>query len=412
MSIIGNRQGQMSATPSHRYSVTIFSDQKTMAAASFRFYGLATLLGQMLVAQTHGHVIDRAQLEPRNGLQPNIVTGLRSPAQIAIHDHAGAKSWTYTNADFDNAAIPTRLKSCMKSGQSVTDAHWANNGTSIVAIYGNAAIIVNHRPDDTSKDKVLTFGMCLDNRELGNTHGVSLVPDSKIAIASNSYNDVGNIKIVDISSGTNPDPPFVQELDGIRASHNLAWDQEISSLWAVGTDEVPFGTKPAKALLNRYDYVNGRLSKTPSKSYPIRAAVNQANPPQWPDAAKWWDGGHDITPVPNQRQFLISTDLDLHLFDIASGTFRHGQDAVEQSYLKGFRPRPTHADKNPRGDVKSISLHDKAGALYAQAPWTEYYTYSFNLLSKQAEYSDKSLSQVFYRTRWFAETSGWAGPKQ
>ncbi|KAG6040733.1 hypothetical protein E4U41_007295 [Claviceps citrina] len=43
-----------------------------------------------------------------------------------------------------------------------------------------------------------------------------------------------------------------------------------------------------------------------------------------------WDGGHDVIGIPNERKLLISTDLDLHGFDVHSTTFETGSTVVER----------------------------------------------------------------------------------
>ncbi|KAF4456347.1 hypothetical protein F53441_1506 [Fusarium austroafricanum] len=318
-----------------------------------------------------------------DGAYPQIVTGLRDPAHIVVHDASGKVSWNWTNADFVNQTIPDELKSCLKKGGSLTDAKWANNGGSILSIYANAVVMINHYPEDKSKDKNITFGMCLDTHDLGGTHGIELVPDGKLAIATTSPSENGTIKVVNVSLGTtSPYPDYLQELDGLPAVHNLVWDQTANSLWA-----------------------DGNFSTAPSKVHIIGPPKTLDD--EWPDSTPWWDGGHDITPVPNKRQLLITSDLDLHLFDISSETFQNGTEVLKGPWFKGFEPVSSHKDQLPRADIKSSSLHESGGTLYVQADWKDYYSKQVNYLSPGSKVSNITFPQNLYRSRWFSAVPGW-----
>ncbi|KAH7240118.1 uncharacterized protein BKA55DRAFT_577042 [Fusarium redolens] len=248
--------------------------------------------------------------------------------------------------------------------------------------------------------------MCLDAPGLRGTHGVELLPDDKIAIATTSYEPTGNIKIVNASLDTsNPYPDFLQELDGLPAVHSLVWDQVTKSLWAVGNDLPPQGKCPSRAQMNRYEYRDGSFSRKPSQ-------VEAIGPPkmlneEWDDT--WWDGGHDITPVPNQRLLLISTDLDMHLFNLTSASFLHGTEVLKQPFLQGFKPVSSHEKHLPRAGIKSLSLHKSSGTLYVQADWQKYFSTQVNHLAYGAKAPGAiSFSQSVYRSRWFSLVPVWS----
>ncbi|KAF9770709.1 hypothetical protein IL306_011697 [Fusarium sp. DS 682] len=378
-----------------------------MSLKAFRWLVQAELLIVLATSLIQAH-------QSNEGLQhilypqeqdPLIVTGQYYPARITIHDTSGRASWSWSKSDFLEQQIPQKLKDCLSEGGSVTDAKWANHGRSVVSIYGYAAVVINHCPEDPSKDKAITFGMCLNSRGLQGTHGVEIVPDGKLAIATTSYESTGNIKIVNTSLGTaDPNPKFLQELDGIPASHSLVWDQVTSSLWVVGNDKPPQAKEPSRAQLNRYLYRDGLFSQKPSQ-------VEIIGPPARLDVewdSSWWDGGHDITPVPNQRQLLISTDLDMHLFNLTSASFLHGTDVLNQTFLKGFKPVTSHEHNLPRADIKSLSLHMSSGTLYVQAVWQKYFSTFVNHLPGGSKPLEKiTFSQSIYRSRWFSAVAGW-----
>ncbi|KAF5981304.1 hypothetical protein FBULB1_4870 [Fusarium bulbicola] len=337
---------------------------------------------------------------------PEIITGQYDPARISIHNITGHASWSWTKVDFVNQDIPKKLNECLQNSGSVTDVKWANHGRSVVAVFAHAVVVINHCPDEPSKDKTIAFGMCLDKFGLGRTRGIEPLPDGKLAIATTSYEATGNIKIVNTSLGvSNPYPGFLQELDGLPAVHSLVWDQVTQSLWAVGNDEPPKGRSPSTAQLNRYEYRNGSFSRNPSQVEPIGPPKMLTE--EWDDS--WWDGGHDITPVPDQRHLLISTDLDLHLFNLSSASFLHGEEVLKQSFMQRFKPVRSHEKNLPRADVKSLSLHKSSGTLYVQADWKGYFSTQVNHITPGAK-TPKAISflQSVYRSRWFSPVAGWS----
>ncbi|KAI1032495.1 hypothetical protein LB503_012706 [Fusarium chuoi] len=380
-----------------------------MASAAFRWHlqliGLFIMMTANLIL-AYGSNDDSQYIFHHQEVSPEIITGQYDPARISIHDTTGHVSWNWTKVDFVNQNIPKKLNECLQNGGSVTDVKWANHGRSVVAVFAYAVVVIDHFPDEPSKDKVITFGMCLDQYGLGGTHGIEPLPDGKLAIATTSYEATGNIKIVNTSLGTsNPYPGFLQELDGIPAVHSLVWDQVTESLWAIGNDLPPQGKCPSTALLNRYKYRDGSFSRKPSQVEPL-SPPKQLNE-KWEDS--WWDGGHDITPVPGQRHLLISTDLDLHIFNLTSASFLHGEEVLKQPFMHGFKPVYSHENNLPRADVKSLSLHKSSGTLYVQADWKGYFSTHINHLTVGAK-APRNISflQSVYRSRWFSPVAGWS----
>lgn len=128
---------------------------------------------------------------------------------------------------------------------------------------------------------------------------------------------------------------------------------------------------------------------------------------EWDDS--WWDGAHDITPVPNQRHLLLSTDLDIHLFNLTSDSFLHGDEVLQQPFMQGFKPVSSHEKHLPRADIKSLSLHKSSGTLYVQADWKDYFSTLVNHLTCEAQAPRAIyLSQSVYRSRWFSPVAGWS----
>lgn len=336
-----------------------------------------------------------------------IITGLfgtpSSQAQIVIHDTNGQSSWTW-NADSGKNLSP-QLRQCLHDvcqagGCTVPENKWANNGQSVVAIYGYAAVVINHHPGLAS-DKAVTFGVCLNRDGMDNTHTVELLPDGKIAIATTGTSQTGSIKIFNLNGAQGPLAAPIQQLDGIPAAHSLLWDAQRSVLWAAGND-ISAVAPGSRSILNAYTYRNGAFLPNP-ETHVISNAMHLTT--EWGANTPWWDGSHSMTPIPHQRKLLITTDLDVHVYDMDRKTFEHGNAAV-QKYLKGFQPVDARVGPDgvslPRSDIKTVSILGNGNTLYVQAVWGQTYGTMVNLLVN-GQRQQSIWNQMLYRSRWFTQ---------
>jgi hypothetical protein len=343
-----------------------------------------------------------------------VITGLYAndyaEAQVIIHDVNGAASWTWSVADANYQSVPAALLSCIQKHSAVPEAKWANGGSSILTIYNSAALIINHMPGDP-RDKQITFGVCLDGGDMSNAHSLELVPGGRLAIATTSDDGNTGIQIFDTSSGMQSQGTYIQALGNLPAVHGLVWDETLSVLWAVGSSNAPDETAASSPALHAYQYTGGSFQTEPLYSFNISTAT--ALTTEWANTqySGWWDGGHDAMGIPNKRQLLISTDLDIFVFDISTQTFESG-DVVVQKYLPGFTPIDTRVGTNgqalTRSDVKSLSIDGNNNALYAQAAWQNVVSNQINRLGNGQLQPGLVFQQQLYRSRWFANTTGWA----
>lgn len=344
---------------------------------------------------------------------PQIITGLyandTASAQIVIHDTNGVVSWTWSVDDVQSQAMPAKLLGCMQAKTAVPEAKWANGGSSVIAVYNYAALVINHLPGD-ALDKKITFGVCLDGADMANTHSLELVPDGKLAVATTSDDYHANIKIFNVSSGIQPDSNPAQHLSLLPAVHSLVWDQTERLLWAVGSTNPPNGTAPSKSTLRAYKYSQGSFEQQPVHDFNISDATILTAEWNGTEYSNWWDGGHDVIGMPRRRKLLISTDLDLHVFDIPSKTFEAGSIVVEK-YLPGFAPMGHRIGADglalPRSDVKSLSIDANDNVLYVQATWQDVVSNQTNLVGNGELKPALVHSRPVYRSRWFIDTVGW-----
>ncbi|CAI7669048.1 unnamed protein product [Penicillium bialowiezense] len=352
-----------------------------------------------------------------------IITGLYgyqndTPA-IQIHDidtNVGWE-WKWEGASGVNQYLKTltNLTSCLNGTNywSATEVKFARNGTLIAAIYANAAVVIHREPGDKTMDKKVLFATCT-NDLLGNAHTVEVLPGNKLAVATSGKTSDDGFLVFNMSSPLSDSPKVLQQIKGLRAVHGLIWDEHAQMLWANGLNEAPDGgaTHPAQAVLQGYYYDKStellEESRTTKFQFPCASDLHT----EWGGGAyaTWWDGPHDLAPVPNERKLLLTTDLDVYVFDINKGAFERGECA-QSDYLKGFRSLGSRRGVNSQGreDV-SLGLNDSL--IYVQAPWK-----SASALGNQINvYHNGVYIPLFkrwdvYRSRWFADVPGWPKPR-
>lgn len=346
-----------------------------------------------------------------------VITGLyandTADAQILIHDVKGNPSWTWSVADAaSQPGMPADLLACIQSVTAVPEAKWADGGRGVLTIYNAAALFITHNPG-SDRDKQVLFGVCLDQGDLGNTHSLELVPDGRVAIATTTPAMDATIQVFNLSTGLQADAAPLQSLNMLPAVHALVWDEHGSLLWGAGSSADPTGVAGSSApALNGYKYTRGGgFATQPTYAYNVTPAV--ALDTEWAadsEYSGWWDGGHDMTGVPGRRQLLLSTDADLHVFDIDSQTFASGA-AVASQYLPGFTPVDSRVGADgqslPRSDIKSLSIDGSHNVLYVQAAWQGVTSNQINLLQNGQLQPALTYPQELYRSRWFADTPTW-----
>ncbi|KHN97603.1 uncharacterized protein MAM_04618 [Metarhizium album ARSEF 1941] len=295
---------------------------------------------------------------------------------------------------------------CGAGGCPVPEAKWADGGRSVVAVFGFAVVVINHHPGRPS-DKLLSFGVCTDRDDMANTHSAEALPGGRLAVATTAAAaGSANVLVFDRAPGRlDALAAPVQRLGagGIAAVHAVLWDPRRAVLWAAGNDVSPL-TGGSRSILNAYAWAGGRLASAPRTSLVARAAHLTA---EWGPRTPWWDGAHAMVPVPGEDKLLVTTDLDVHVYDVRAGTVEHGQPVAER-YLAGFRPAGARVGLDgvplPRSDIKSLSMLANRDTLYVQAVWNQTYGETVGVL-ENGRLAGTLWSQMLYRSRWFAETA-------
>ncbi|OAQ64961.1 hypothetical protein VFPPC_06140 [Pochonia chlamydosporia 170] len=345
-------------------------------------------------------------------LPARAITGLYGPKpsiQIS-YPHAAQEPWTWT-AEASNSTMAPKLASCITNGESATEVKFAAQGSKVLAIIGHSALIINYAPG-RHKDKSLEYGVCLEGN-LGNAHTLELLPDNVLAIATTGQQSDAGVWIYDSASKAD-DPSPIQKVTGVRAIHGMLWDNEHRTLWVAGTTDAADGTGgTAYGIIQGYEYRNKTLLE--SFNYTMASASQLAS--EWKTYAKWWDGPHDLVPVPSGRMVLMPTDQDIYALDLSTGEFNSSGEQLVNEYLGGFHS--VDGDRvgydgvsRPRSDIKSVSLYRAGaavGALYTQAQWRDEAAIpkQVNFLDANGALSVMYKGQRVYRSRWFEEVDGW-----
>lgn len=360
---------------------------------------------------------------PSFGPWEDIITGVYGrPPMLKIHDRKGVVKWTWDRNDV-HQNLPHQLQHCLKSkANDATEIKWTRNGTSIAAIYSDLVLFINHTPDNATTDKQITWAVCRQNEFLWNAHAIEPLPGDRVAVATTGQREWDGILVYN-SSAANPlvdDPPVLQNITGLRAIHNMIWDDTEQMLWAAGTDYAADGSDgvPAHGTLQAYPYnaTTGLLEVDDSLRFSLPEARDQMT--EWGAEYGWWAGPHDLVPVPDQRIFLFSDDRDLHAFDINRRQFTEEGEAVVDKYLPGFQvttnDRRGYNSKGlwevlPRSDLKSFSLAPDGSFIYVQFNWRGFRGFHTNLVVDRLRRTINEGDEI-YRSRFFGDIPGWRKP--
>ena len=179
-----------------------------------------------------------------------------------------------------------------------------------------------------------------------NSHSIEALPGGLIAVASSVGKGGNKVLLFDEKVPMIP----IAELP-IPSAHGLVWDDARKCLWALG-----YGELLACSIEDRKLRVKSR-HKLPDND------------------------GHDLRPVPNSPDLMVSTH---------AGVWRFQRDEMV------FRPDP---DLTGREEVKSFDIHPKSGRLAViQAAGENWWSESVELLHPAAKLDFKG--ETLYKARW------------
>ncbi|PYH37506.1 uncharacterized protein BO87DRAFT_450649 [Aspergillus neoniger CBS 115656] len=384
---------------------------------------ICQLLQVILYATVAASSLSDTQIPLANGLSTDIITGVYGEdPEIKILSDDGRINWKLSVNDIleGHPNLVPWLRDCWSNGSAVTEMKQISDGTKIAALIGEAAVVINYMPENSEEDKKVVYGVCVNIPNLSNCHTLEALPSDTLAIATSGQRQSDGIWLYDAGRGLVPDgsPEPFQKGGCHPTIHGMVWDDEKGILWAAGTDKAADGSEcRAYGLLNGYQWSKEHhyLDKDSVNSYRMPTTAQCFT--EWPSDdpnSKYWDGPHDVAPVPNERKLLVSTELDIHEFDFDSERFTAGE-AVEATYLKGFVPLGNRTGTNkfgqpeylPRSDLKSVSLAEDDRVVYNQAIWAT--TFSSRLINVLENGNNRGIDVdgSIYKARWLDSTPGW-----
>jgi hypothetical protein len=193
--------------------------------------------------------------------------------------------------------------------------------------------------------RVLWYGF------VGNAHSIEMLPGGRLAVAGSTHENGNRVAIFDFK-----EPNKELYVDELYSGHGVVWDQERELLWALG-----FNTLKAYRLKNW---------ETPEPELSQAAAFGL------PDS-----GGHDLYPVSDTRDLVVTTNRQVFLFD---------RDQHK------FRLHPSLRDKER---VKGVAVHPVTGRVaYVQAEGENWWAHRIHFLNPSGSLS--LPDERIYKARW------------
>ena len=182
-------------------------------------------------------------------------------------------------------------------------------------------------------------------------HSADLLPGGRVAVVD-SLAEAGNrLEIYDLSRSEQP----LFHVD-LYAGHGVVWRKDTHILYALGDEE-----------LNAYALNHWQ------SAHPGLKALGH-----WPLPTK---NGHDLSPIPDQDAFVVTTDEKVWRFDLSDHRF--------SPFL------PLH----DRAGVKAVSIHPVTGQIAFQQSEERWWAYRARLLSPSGEIPMGNGMRL-YKVRW------------
>lgn len=403
--------------------------------AAFRIPSMADFAIQIQRPQQHPLAEDKSTAVS----VPDIITATygsgTSRPKIKILDRYNQTKWSFSQPEIEQPGLSPELRNCLWHGDSGVEVKYLDGGRKVLATFAHTVLIINHTPDEPKKDKTIAWGMCWRDH-MSNSHTVEMLPDNMLALATTGQTMDDGIWIFNASIPQkygDVHPDILQKIRRFPAIHGMVWDQEGQRLWAAGTEKAADGSMgKAYSMVNSYAWIP-REERRRNDSDPDGAvqflkpepATTRLTPTtrqcfvQMGDTptGQFWDGAHDMIPIPRQRKIIVTLEFDIYIYDIATNNFTCC-DTVADQYLQGFEPVGNRTGWDPkleeyetvnRTNFKSISLApDGSTLLYNQAVWQQFQGKWINLLVGGVKMPNIDPSPgTVYCARFFAGAPGW-----
>lgn len=318
---------------------------------------LAESMDQIILTGSKSHILS-------NNASSKIISGLYDdPPRIVISDINGEIEWEckWNKNESKNNDLGDNLKYCMgdNSSNSATDVKFARNGTMVAAFYSKAAVVINHMPGNKENDKIV-YAVCTNQTLLWNAHTLKVLPGDLLAVATTGQTQEDGFVVYNMSSPSSGYDKPLRQLKNLPAIHGLIWDKKGNMLWTGGTNTSANGgpNHPAYVVLQGYPFDAGTGLLREDRLYRYQLPTPHDLDTEWSWKNRdWWEGAHDLVPIPDDCKLLMTTDRDVYCFDIETGIFLGGL-AVQEIYFEGFQPLGCRTGINRDGQEEWLPRSD------------------------------------------------------
>jgi hypothetical protein len=257
----------------------------------------------------------------------------------AITGGKTAKAWSW------NAKQCEQLPEAVRRTFATTDdCKPVDGGSRILISSSSGGCVLIERPSG----KVIWYAV------VPNAHSLELLPCARIAVASSVSANGDRLIVFDIAHSDQPiaDTP-------LPAAHGVVWDEGREVLWALGLKEL--------RCYELQDWQGKRPSLKMKAAYPLSD-----------------QSGHDLQPIPNSNDLVVTTGRHVFLFD---------RDRRE------FRP---HGDLGDSKDIKSVNVHPRTGQTVFIQATESWWSDRLGLLNPAGKL--QLPGERLYKARWLLES--------
>lgn len=184
-----------------------------------------------------------------------------------------------------------------------------------------------------------------------NAHSLERLPRDRIVAASSVHAKGNRLILFDIAHADQPlwDAP-------LPSAHGVVWDEKRQLLWALGLKEL--------RCYELQDWGSEKPSLALKASYPLPG-----------------EGGHDLQPIPQSNDLVVTTVPCVSLFNRDNRTFR------------------AHPELGEKTNVKSVSVHPGTGqTAFVQASAKAWWSDALGLLAPAG--AIQLPGERLYKVRW------------
>ena len=188
---------------------------------------------------------------------------------------------------------------------------------------------------------------------IGNAHSAEILPNNRVVVAGSRHAQGNCLAVFNLHQ-----PERIVYSEMLDSGHGVVWDEARHLLWALGYDQL-------KALrLKDWETGEPKLETLAAYALPGKS-------------------GHDLIPVLQSDDLLVTTGRNVFLFDRQQRT---------------FRPHPA---LDSRREVKAVTIHPRTGQIvYIQAEGTNWWAGGVHMINPSGEL--RLPGERLYKARWNA----------